>query len=180
MKKYSASTLLEVLITVAIISVLALVAFPSFTSYSQNSAMVANTSALLGSLKLARSEAITRGKRVSICASENGSTCSSNDKWEDGWVMWVDDSSDNTIDSGEKIIRVVGKAKGASDVTIRGPCYAVNVISFISTGLPQATGGENSGAVLVLTDARKVKEERQVRVYASGRIRGSVGFGGSC
>ena len=102
MKKYSAFTLLEVLITVAIISVLALVAFPSFTSYSQNSAMVANTSALLGSLKLARSEAITRGKRVSICASEDAITagipsCSSTGKWEDGWVMWVDDSSDNTL-----------------------------------------------------------------------------------
>jgi hypothetical protein len=46
--------------------------------------------------------------------------------------------------------------------------------------VPQATDGKNNGGVLILTDARKVKEERQVRVYASGRIRGSVGFGGSC
>jgi prepilin-type N-terminal cleavage/methylation domain-containing protein len=170
MKKYSAFTLLEVLITVAIVSVLALVAFPSFTSYSQNSAMVANTSALLGSLKLARSEAITRGKRVSICASANGSTCSSNDKWEDGWVMWVDASSDNTIDSGEKIIRVVGKAKG-TNVTIGGLCGDF-VVSFISTGLPQAAG------LWILNDIRGDSEAKVIRAYASGRIR-VLAFGAS-
>ena len=170
MKKYSAFTLLEVLITVAIVSVLALVAFPSFTSYSQDSAMVANTSALLGSLKLARSEAITRGNRVSICASENGSTCSSNDRWEDGWVMWVDDSSDNTIDSGEKIIRVVGKAKG-TNVTIGGLCGDF-VVSFISTGLPQeATNGKNGERLWILNDIRGDSEAKVVKAYASGRIR---------
>jgi type IV fimbrial biogenesis protein FimT len=163
MKKYSAFTLLEVLITVAIISVLALVAFPSFTSYSQNSAMVANTSALLGSLKLARSEAITRGNRVSICASEDGSSCSSNDRWEDGWVMWVDASSDNTIDSGEKIIRVVGKAKG-TNVTIGSLCGDF-VVSFISTGLPQ------EGRLWILRDTRGDLVAKVVKAYASGRMR---------
>jgi type IV fimbrial biogenesis protein FimT len=181
MKKYLAFTLLELLITVAIVSILALVAFPSLTSYSQDGAMVANANALLGSLKLARSEAITRGKRVSVCPSSNAlsattPSCEASD-WKVGWVTWVDDNSDNKIDSSEKIIRVVGKAKGA-DISIQNGCAANSVISYFSTGLPQVTfadGAVDNKTVFALLDARgEVPEARIIRVYASGRIKVSV------
>jgi hypothetical protein len=83
--------------------------------------------------------------------------------------MWVDDSSYNIIDAGEKIIRVVGKAKGAN-VTIGGFCGDF-VVSFISTGLPENIGGVNIGGIMLLRDLRGDSEARVIRVYVSGRIR---------
>ncbi len=147
MKKSSAFTLLELMITIAILGILASIAVPSFTGSIQSGAMTSNTNALIGSLVLARSEAIKRGTRVSVCESSNSMAtspaCQVAGAWHNGWVVWEDANANNTIDATEAVVQVIDKASGGSSVTIVGGANVVNVASFVATGFPQTTAGLN-------------------------------------
>jgi prepilin-type N-terminal cleavage/methylation domain-containing protein len=99
MKKYrllSGFTLVELMITVAIAAILITVAAPSFTGLlSSNSAKsaaerFANTSAY------ARSEAVTRSAKVTICSRLTDSTCGGLD-WSAGWIVFLDTNNDNNL-----------------------------------------------------------------------------------
>ena len=62
-------SLIELIITVAVISILATVALPSMQTYSMNDRLRTNVNILLGHLALARSEAVKRSQQVAICSS---------------------------------------------------------------------------------------------------------------
>ena len=182
MKKSAAFTLVELLITVTIFGILAGIAAPSYISWVQDSAMVNNTNNLIGALQLARSEAIKRDGRVSVCQSADANTaatpsCAGTGQWEDGWVVWADENGNNVVDSSEDIIRVADQATGAN-VTMRGTATVANVISFDASGLPVDTSGNNYTGTVRICDDRGLTtldngktDARAVVILASGRIR---------
>ncbi|MDO6424682.1 GspH/FimT family protein [Saccharophagus degradans] len=59
-------------------------------------------------LVYARTEAVARNQVVSICASSNGASCST--EWGGGWLIFIDNSStgyaDGVLDTGEALLRV--------------------------------------------------------------------------
>ncbi|WP_376693791.1 GspH/FimT family pseudopilin [Wenzhouxiangella sp. EGI_FJ10409] len=81
-------TVLELMITVTVLVILATVALPNMRSTIQNNRMTAQVNGFLTAFQLARSEAVKRGEPVSICASDDSSSCSGS--WEDGWIVFVD------------------------------------------------------------------------------------------
>jgi type IV fimbrial biogenesis protein FimT len=83
-------TLVEMLVTVALVAILATVAVPSFAELIRNGRATAQTNELIGSLHLARSEAITRAEPVVLCASSSGTACTGAASWSDGWMVFVD------------------------------------------------------------------------------------------
>lgn len=97
MRKYQqAFTLVELVITVAIAAIVLGLALPSFNTQIRNNSSVALGHEFASALNFARSEAIKRGARVSICASNNGVACVG--AWTDGWLIFVDSAlSDNAI-----------------------------------------------------------------------------------
>jgi type IV fimbrial biogenesis protein FimT len=64
--KSAGFTLLELLITMAIISILTFIAAPSFTAFIKRDRLVTNANQLHGIFKFARSEAIKRDQVVSL------------------------------------------------------------------------------------------------------------------
>lgn len=68
-------TLVELMVTVAVIGILALVAVPSMTSMISNSRLRGQTEEVTASLQLARSEAVRRNQRITACASGSGVAC---------------------------------------------------------------------------------------------------------
>ena len=68
-------TLLELMVTLAVASILAVIALPSFRDLLRKNQVSSANNALLADLSYARSEAITRGNIVSICPSSDGATC---------------------------------------------------------------------------------------------------------
>ncbi|NOY67755.1 MAG: prepilin-type N-terminal cleavage/methylation domain-containing protein [Gammaproteobacteria bacterium] len=82
----SGFTLIEVMMVIVLGSIIITLAIPGFRSFIQNNRIVTQTNGLVTSLILARSEAIKRGTRVSVCASSDSSS------WQrlDQLGQWLD------------------------------------------------------------------------------------------
>ena len=72
-------TLFELMIAVALVAILAAMAFPSYRDFTMRMNVTNNTNQLVGALNTARSEAVKRGRRVAVIA--NGGN------WNDGWQI---------------------------------------------------------------------------------------------
>ncbi|HEY6644457.1 GspH/FimT family pseudopilin [Povalibacter sp.] len=100
-------TLLEMLTTVAIVAIVGGIAAPSFAGILRDSARTTAVNSFVHALYLARSEAIKRGKTVSLCKSSDGQTCSNRAQtWSSGWMVFVNSDSDDLPqrDAGEDIL----------------------------------------------------------------------------
>lgn len=82
-------TLPELLVTIAVVAILAMVAMPSFNHLIRRHRVSLATNQLMGDLAYARAEAATRGSFVSLCASSDGASCSGSTSYADGWLVYT-------------------------------------------------------------------------------------------
>ena len=94
-KKSRGFTLIELIVTIAIVAIVALLGVPGMNGLVRDMSARADSNALLGSITLARSEAIKRGNWVWI--SPDYST-----DWQAGWSIWIDDG-DHSFNSSKDI-----------------------------------------------------------------------------
>lgn len=80
-------TLYELMVTLAVASVIISFGVPGFQSYVQNSRAVTHTNDLVTALNLGRSEATRRGSPIDLCASTDAATCSGSNDWSTGWIV---------------------------------------------------------------------------------------------
>lgn len=74
-------TLVEMIVTMAIVAILAAVALPSFREFSLRMTTTTNTNELVGALNVARAEAVKRGRPVGVIANAGN--------WNNGWQVVV-------------------------------------------------------------------------------------------
>ncbi|MBB2757090.1 UNVERIFIED_ORG: type IV fimbrial biogenesis protein FimT [Xanthomonas campestris] len=108
-------TMLELLVTVAVIAILAAIAFPNFKSVIQSNQIATASNEVLAAFSLGRSEAVRTNSSAGICPSSTGTSCSGN--WDSGWIVWRDDNANGSLDGNEAVLRY-GQGKGA--VTYKG------------------------------------------------------------
>lgn len=131
-------TLIELMIVVAVISVLAFVAVPGMQSMIRNSEIRTQAGLLLTALQLTRSEAILRNSQVSMCPSRQPLAavplCSGN--YADGWVIYSNADGDRVVDVGtDEVIRVYqGMPPGYSLTNRAGTRPANEVITYRADG----------------------------------------------
>lgn len=86
--------LIELLITISIMAILAAIAFPSFASVMRSNRVTTQANDFLSALTLARNEAISRSRVVTICAADTRSgtpsACGDDDDWVHGWMVFLD------------------------------------------------------------------------------------------
>jgi type IV fimbrial biogenesis protein FimT len=155
-------TLIELMITVAILGVLALWAVPNVRTFIQNARMTSMANELIADITLARQEAQRRGAQVSICASSDGATClSGTPDWMEGWIITQPSANNLVI----KSTREPDGPAGSRKLTGTGPAAMV----FSPTGSVSAGGGT---LVVELRDERKGTGgnlQRDVSVSLVGR-----------
>lgn len=148
-------TLIELMVTVTIMSILLSVGLPSFQSIIASSRLTSTTNAMVSALQLAKSEAMKQHKTVVIRKKNND--------WANGWEVFVDDLIDNKIfDAGETILVVTTFDSVNSTIQIV-PTYT-NYISFSATG--RAAAGHFTFC--------SGSDYRSVIIAATGRIRTST------
>lgn len=97
-------TLLETLMVLALLGILVAMAAPAMSDMRERHQLQAHAEGLLDSLVLARSEALRRQQRVSLCSRATDMTCDANGHWHQGWLVFVDANNNALRDEGEVLI----------------------------------------------------------------------------
>lgn len=98
-------TLLEALVVLALLGTLLTLAAPSLTGLRQSHQMQSQGEQLLASLMLARSEALRRQQRVTVCVRGAGDVCAGEGSWAQGWLVFVDGNDNAMLDATEVVVQ---------------------------------------------------------------------------
>ncbi len=189
------------MVVVAIISILMLVAVPSFRWIYNVGRLTTPANELVASLQLARMEAIKRNTRTVVCRSDNpeagaAAVCSAAAGAWGGWIAFVDDGDNGTgtvvvanarngaRNAGETLLRAT---TATAPIQVRGSTALTtesNTMVFRSDGLARATSTGNPMSAIFsvcIPDASIGENSREVRVAAGSRISVSrFSTGGTC
>lgn len=137
-------TLVELLIVLALTAILLAVGLPQLSQFSASRAMGSHVALLASAMRLARSEAIKRGTRVTVCPSMDpesagGPACNggAND-WASGWVIFSDLGVANAIDGNDRVVRVQGPLSDSGGIQSLGG----TAVNFFPNGI--ALGGQRT------------------------------------
>ncbi len=170
LNNYRGFSLIELMITLAVIVVLLTVGVPTFNTFIKNNRLKTATNNLVTALNLARSEAIKRGLRVSVCKSADGATCAAANGWDQGWIVFTDQNDNAAYNSGsETLLRVFSGLSPA--LTLTGNGQVVNYISYIANGQSQLVSGALQLGKLSLCDDRSGNVGRDLVLSSTGRVR---------
>lgn len=151
--RYSrAFTLIELMITLAILATLLAIAAPSFRDLIQSNRTQTIANDLTTALQFARSEAVKRGVRVDICR-RNLNVCADAADWGNGWLVKV---------NGGAVLRV-WEAVGDQD-SVTGPG---ETLTYRPNGLLTKT---TDTAFTVAFDNCTGKPQYTIALTATGRV----------
>jgi type IV fimbrial biogenesis protein FimT len=153
-------TLIELMITLAIAAILAALAVPSFSDIIKNSRLTTQINGLAASLNLARSESIKRAITVTLCKSNNQTTCGGN--WQDGWLVYEDINGNGAVDADDTIIRINSALSNGNTLVFPGR----NRVTYQADGFAI---GYNS--TFKLCGDRGYTKAKGLVVSPSGRVR---------
>ena len=98
MKSQNGLTLVELLITIVVLTTLLALGVPSFKEFIKNNRLTAQANSLVMAMQVARNEAIKRGTGSMVCASADQLTCSGNTDWATGWIVFSDLDQEGDLD----------------------------------------------------------------------------------
>jgi len=159
-------TLIELMVTIAVIAIIAAIATPGMVTLINSNRLAGTTGEISAAIQLARSEAIRRNARVTICSSANGTTCSNSDNWS----RWIITGRDNTTG----VIDVIRDETLTGTMRVAGPAAG---IQFSPSGLLNAG---QLVTVCIPTDKPQANL-RAINVLVSGSLTtAKVNNGGTC
>ena len=162
-------TPVELLVVLAVGSILLAIAVPGYGFLVNTSRVAAVTNDLVSSLQLARSEAIKRGTRVTVCKTANAGVamrvCDAAAKWHEGWLVFVDEGTPGVIDANDFLLRVHEHAH--ADVTITANSHLSHFISYLSDGRSRGGAGPGNGTFEICVSGSR----RDIVINNAGRPR---------
>lgn len=157
-------TIIELAVTLAVVGVIAAIAVPSLQALINVNRLAGTAGELTAALQVARSEAVRRNARVTVCAGSAG-VCSGSTTWTNWTVFGSDNAagSDDVIrdDSAPSSVQLTGSA----DRIVFRPSGQVTLETALNVCIPTSNPTQN---------------KRIVTVMASGGVRTAPGTGGTC
>lgn len=154
-------TLVELMVTIAVVAILGTIAYPSFQSTIRSNRVAASQNELLGVLNLARSDAVRNNRGGGVCGSSSGTSCDGG--WATGIMAFADSNGDGAFQNTETVLRYFAVTNG---LTVSGPDA---LIAF------DARGRRRAGADQVVTiqpaQCGSGTLRRAITVNASGQIK---------
>jgi type IV fimbrial biogenesis protein FimT len=161
-------TMLELLVTLAILAILTTMAVPSLIDTMGRMAVNSAVRSMATSLSFARTEAIKRGQNVSICPTTDGADCAAG-SWAGGWIVFVDVNNDadgdtGSVDAGDILIRAY---EPLADMVVT-VTPNTDLIAYDNKGF-----GSNAALVTfkVCPEDGNAENARELEISLSGRAR---------
>lgn len=175
-KKIGGFTLIELLVVMALMAILASIAVPSYRTFIVNQQLSSASSDFHNSMLQARSEALRRGRPVSVLPT-NGSA------WSSGWYLTEVNNScapTGTSFAAREVLESFVTIKAATNsvsAQLTNNSFAASSPSFTysSTGFPVTScpspyhSGSMNGRLVF--QATETSREKQIIVSNSGRAR---------
>lgn len=126
------------MVVVAIVAALVAAGYPALNDLRYRREVNAKVSLLNSAIRLAKTEAVSRGRTVTLCPvnnpNDNLPTCSNGvPDWSRGWAVFVDDGPNRgVIEPNETILQVQQAFAGTGTITNN----AIVAMNFQATGLP--------------------------------------------
>ena len=166
-------TLLELLVSIAVMGIMAATAIPALSNFIKDSRISASLINLRSDLYLARSAAIKYNRHAVICpANDSNTNCSESADWENGWMVFIDKNRDGECNSTAgicedkgKVIKI-GSGISQTDLKLRGYSHRKYRIRYDPEGFSYAFNGK-----IIACDNRGVKKARGLVISNTGRVR---------
>lgn len=106
MTRTSGFTLIELMVTLAIASILAVVAAPGLSNFLENGRAFRAANTVAAAARFARAEAVNMQSPVVLCG-RNASTdnCSGTTTWSTGLLVFVDSNRNGSRDANERVLK---------------------------------------------------------------------------
>lgn len=154
-------TLIELMVTIAVIAILTMVAVPSFSAAMLSNKLAGYANNFVASALLARSEAIKRNVAVTLCRSADLSTCASSGGWQQGWIVM----SGTTIIQKQQAL--------SSDYLFTGDAYSI-------VFPPGGDAVTNATLTLCRATPSAGSQERVITLSSTGRATTKKTTTGTC
>lgn len=174
MKNYSTVengfTLIELMVTLAMVAILMTVAVPSFTTFQRNAELTSFSNSLLSGINAARGEAMKRGRNAMVVPKDGD--------WNKGWTVFVDVNRNGVFDEATDIT-VLKREAAPSYLTVMNTAVSPAdslYIMYDASGYSRLTGG-GFGAWTVqiarndVTGATLLAQTRRIKIASTGRAR---------
>jgi type IV fimbrial biogenesis protein FimT len=138
-KRLQGFSLIELLTTLAVISILMFIGVPSIVKMTSNSQLQTATQDLLTAIQTTRTLAVMQHKRAVLRAKN---------EWHHGWELFIDNNDNGIRDKKEELIF---EQSGLNQITISTTNKSMKIISFVATGESRQAKGSRGGAFLAGT-----------------------------
>jgi type IV fimbrial biogenesis protein FimT len=146
LNRVSGYTMVELIVTVAVGSVLLMIAVPTFFWVTNSNRIAAEINGLLGDMQFGRAEAVKEGTPVTVCVSSNGTSCAGVNTWQSGWIVFSDVNGNAVVDPGDVILRIQ-KPFTSTDTFV-----ASNAVSAVTFNRDGYANGIAAGTLIELHD----------------------------
>jgi len=189
-RKTSGFTLIELMVTLMVAGVVLGIGVPAFNELTANNQMATAANDLVSQFHLARTEAIKRRANVTICPSTDGLTCTAGTGFEEGWIVFVDCSTDQPPPLGicgpanvnvdgafdDEVLHAHGALSQDIANNYNDDAGVPRYVSYAPTGFTRDVGGVNSTRNFQLCDRRGdintgggVAAGRWIQISVTGR-----------
>lgn len=183
-------SLIELMVTIAVLAIIASIAAPALGTFVSRSAMRGISADFTLAMQQARSEAINRNMCVSMCMSSDASLSppkctTSGDEWGIGWIVFLNPSCDTSITTANpktginplETVVLVHEAS-ASRYALQNGNSGTRSITFSARGNTRSS----TGASFNLVDTKVSSSDKINRKFCldfAGRIK-TVEYASSC
>lgn len=159
-------TLIELMIAIALSALLLSMAIPALDQFTTSARQTGAVNDFVSSMHVARSTAVTTNFRTTICASASGANCEAV-SWDQGWIVFSDRDSDQTVDNDETI---VASSDGIDGLSIQSGEFG-QFLMYRPNGRVMTTTATGNSGQFTVCDNRGSEYAKVLIVDLSGRPR---------
>ena len=156
--------MIDLMVTLAVATLLLGIGLPAMTKLVAETRVVTRSNLVLGHLQYARHAAVVHRRPVIACPSTDQLRCNGSNRWDQGWIIFIDENNRGRPASPADILRVV-----APEPALLMHSAGRTRVRFLPSG-----GAFGSNLSIRICDQRGRTPARAVIVSNPGRARVST------